>query len=158
MSRVSSPNMQGKASVHNAEVKDCFPECCVSPITSFPVCKNASCNSWLMFRWRTRMLVEHRYFEWFILFTVLVSSLVLVRFTFYPKSHFRYGTDFESLMFSTRIEQSAFKPWSVTLRCAPRPTRASWSIQIATNVRRQSPKFECHLSSTRNGRRAKCVW
>ena len=82
--RVTSPNMQSKAPVQNAEVKDCFPECCVSPLTSCAVCKNTSCNSWLMFRWRTRMLVEHRYFEWFILFTVLISSLVLVRFSFYP--------------------------------------------------------------------------
>lgn len=80
MSREPSPNMQGKAPVQHAEVKDCFPECCLSPLTSCAVCKNTSCNGWLMFRWRTRMLVEHRYFEWFILFTVLVSSLVLVSF------------------------------------------------------------------------------
>lgn len=83
VSRVSSPSIQGKASVQVMEVNDCFPECCVSPLTSCAVCKNVSCNRWLMFRWRTRMLVEHRYFEWFILFTVLISSLVLVRFTFF---------------------------------------------------------------------------
>lgn len=111
MSRVTSPNMQGKAPVQNAEVKDCFPECCVSPLTSCAVCKNTSCSDWLMFRWRTRMLVEHRYFEWFILLTVLVSSLVLVRFAFFPKSHFRYGTSLVSFMFYTQIEQSAFEPW-----------------------------------------------
>ena len=61
-----------------AEVEDCFPECCVSPLTSCACCKTFRCDRWLQFRWRTRMLVEHRYFEWFILFTVLISSLVLV--------------------------------------------------------------------------------
>ncbi|KAL9954360.1 hypothetical protein ACROYT_G041885 [Oculina patagonica] len=76
--RVSSPNLRSKSPVQTAEVKDCFPEICVSPLTSCAVCKNLSCRSWLLFRWRTRMLVEHRYFEWFILFTVLISSLVLV--------------------------------------------------------------------------------
>lgn len=61
-----------------AEVEDCFPECCVSPLTSCACCKTFRCDRWLQFRWRTRMLVEHRYFEWFILFTVLLSSFVLV--------------------------------------------------------------------------------
>lgn len=61
-----------------AEVEDCFPECCVSPLTSCACCKTFRCDRWLKFRWRTRMLVEHRYFEWFILFTVLLSSFVLV--------------------------------------------------------------------------------
>ena len=61
-----------------AEVEDCFPECCVSLLTSCACCKTFRCDWWLKFRWRTRMLVEHRYFEWFILFTVLLSSFVLV--------------------------------------------------------------------------------
>ena len=61
-----------------AEVEDCFPECCVFPLTSCACCKTFRCDRWLKFRWRTRMLVEHRYFEWFILFTVLLSSFVLV--------------------------------------------------------------------------------
>ncbi|RMX46589.1 hypothetical protein pdam_00019719 [Pocillopora damicornis] len=74
----SSPNRQGKSPVQPAEVDDCFPEFCMSPLTSCACCKNITCNNWLLFRWRTRTLVEHRYFEWFILFTVLISSLVLV--------------------------------------------------------------------------------
>ncbi|XP_015766470.1 PREDICTED: sodium channel protein type 5 subunit alpha-like [Acropora digitifera] len=74
----SRSNSKGQESSRNAEVEDCYPECCVAPLTSCACCKNIRCGSWLLFRWRTRMLVEHRYFEWFILFTVLISSLVLV--------------------------------------------------------------------------------
>ncbi|PFX17439.1 Sodium channel protein type 4 subunit alpha B [Stylophora pistillata] len=74
----SSPNRQGKSPVQPAEVDECFPEFCMSPLTSCACCKKITCNNWLLFRWRTRTLVEHRYFEWFILFTVLISSLVLV--------------------------------------------------------------------------------
>ena len=130
MPRVSSPNMQGKAPVQNAEVNDCFPECCVSPLTSCAVCKNTSCNNWLLFRWRTRTLVEHRYFEWFILFTVLISSLVLVRSCCcFPKSNVRYSTSFTSFMISTRIQQSALELWSITLHGGLRvPRENCWRI------------------------------
>lgn len=103
--RVSSPSIQGKASAQVMEVNDCFPECCVSPLTSCAVCKNVSCNRWLMFRWRTRMLVEHRYFEWFILFTVLISSLVLVRLTFFFQIPFPVWHCFRVVYESTLIEQ-----------------------------------------------------
>ena len=34
---------------------------------------------WLKFRCSIRCLVEHKYLEWFILFTVMFSSFVLVR-------------------------------------------------------------------------------
>ncbi|EDO46797.1 predicted protein, partial [Nematostella vectensis] len=57
------------------EIDDCFPECCMNA---------CGCTSgqqhfcWLKFRCRVRCFVEHRYFEWFILFTVMVSSFTLV--------------------------------------------------------------------------------
>lgn len=156
VSRVSSPNLQGKAPVQNAEVKDCFPECCVSPLTSCAVCKNISCNSWLMFRWRTRMLVEHRYFEWFILFTVLISSLVLVRFPFFlffsKISFLVWHCGFVSVRSlvgnialcsvssQRKLEHNATENWSIMQQTIKN------CIQVATNVRRQSPKFECYLS------------
>ena len=83
----SRSNSKGQESSRNAEVEDCYPECCVAPLTSCACCKNIRCGSWLLFRWRTRMLVEHRYFEWFILFTVLISSLVLVSHSKLSASH-----------------------------------------------------------------------
>ena len=55
------------------EVDDCLPECCVFPVSS------KQHFTWLKFRCSIRCLVEHKYFEWFILFTVMFSSFVLVR-------------------------------------------------------------------------------
>lgn len=128
MSRVTSPNMQGKAPVQNAEVKDCFPECCVSPLTSCAVCKNTSCNGWLMFRWRTRMLVEHRYFEWFILLTVLVSSLVLVRFPFFPKSHSGMALVSCRLCFPLKSSSLRSSPGGIALCCASSQRKMEYNL------------------------------
>ena len=55
------------------EVDDCLPECCMLPVFSRQHFK------WLKFRCSIRCLVEHKYLEWFILFTVMFSSFVLVR-------------------------------------------------------------------------------
>ncbi|CAH3140850.1 unnamed protein product [Porites lobata] len=54
------------------EVDDCLPECCMLPVFSRQHFK------WLKFRCSIRCLVEHKYLEWFILFTVMFSSFVLV--------------------------------------------------------------------------------
>ena len=56
------------------EVDDCMPECCMIPAVS----SNENFR-WLKCRCSIRCVVEHKYFEWFILFTVIFSSLVLVR-------------------------------------------------------------------------------
>lgn len=55
------------------EVDDCLPECCMFSMSSRLHFR------WLKFRCSIRCLVEHKYFEWFILFTVMFSSFVLVR-------------------------------------------------------------------------------
>ena len=126
MPRVPSPNMQGKSPVQNAEVKDCFPECFVSPLTSCAVCKNTSCNSWLIFRWRTRMLVEHRYFEWFILLTVLVSSLVLVRVALFAKISFLVWHWFR-VVYVFYSNRAVCIRALVALRCVVRASRKNLS-------------------------------
>ncbi|KAJ7374231.1 hypothetical protein OS493_007307 [Desmophyllum pertusum] len=54
------------------EVDDCLPECCMFSVSSSQHFK------WLKFRCSIRCLVEHKYFEWFILFTVMFSSFVLI--------------------------------------------------------------------------------
>ena len=74
----SRQNRQGGISSQLAEIDGCFPEWCLLPFTSLPCWDDMQWSRWLKFRWLTRQMVEHRYFEWFILLTVLVSSLVLV--------------------------------------------------------------------------------
>ncbi|RMX45224.1 hypothetical protein pdam_00020953 [Pocillopora damicornis] len=54
------------------EVDDCLPECCMFSMSSRLHFR------WLKFRCSIRCLVEHKYFEWFILFTVMFSSFVLI--------------------------------------------------------------------------------
>ena len=55
------------------EVDDCLPECCMFNRSS------KQHFAWLKLRCSIRCLVEHKYLEWFILFTVMFSSFVLVR-------------------------------------------------------------------------------
>ncbi|XP_031570121.1 sodium channel protein 60E-like [Actinia tenebrosa] len=55
------------------EIDDCFPQCCM-----ICYCPSGQHFCWLKFRCRVRCFVEHRYFEWFILFTVMISSFILV--------------------------------------------------------------------------------
>lgn len=58
------------------EIDDCLPEYCVG----CPLWKSSSSRHfcWLKFRCRVRVLVEKKYFEWFILATVFFSSFTLV--------------------------------------------------------------------------------
>lgn len=64
------------------KVRDCCPSCCY--------CNSLCCSSyrdsclrrgWHSMRWHLIALVEHKYFEAFILFMILISSLTLVRRT-----------------------------------------------------------------------------
>ena len=60
------------------EIDDCLPERCVNvdcPLWK-PLSKRHFC--WLKFRCRVRVFVEKKYFEWFILATVFMSSFTLV--------------------------------------------------------------------------------
>lgn len=72
---VSTANQSAKGipPKYIVEVDDCLPECCMLPVFSRQHFK------WLKFRCSIRCLVEHKYLEWFILFTVMFSSFVLVR-------------------------------------------------------------------------------
>ncbi|XP_031569259.1 sodium channel protein 60E-like, partial [Actinia tenebrosa] len=55
-------------------ITECFPEFLMAPFDCLPW----TCFWWLRLRGRVRWFVEHRYFEWFILSLVFISSLVLV--------------------------------------------------------------------------------
>ena len=69
----ASQSPKGIPPKYIVEVDDCLPECCMLPVFSRQHFK------WLKFRCSIRCLVEHKYLEWFILFTVMFSSFVLVR-------------------------------------------------------------------------------
>lgn len=58
------------------EIDDCLPEYCVDCPLWKPFSPRHFC--WLKFRCRVRVLVEKKYFEWFILATVFFSSFTLV--------------------------------------------------------------------------------
>jgi len=55
-------------------ITECFPEFLMAPFDCLPL----TCYWWLRFRGRVRFFVEHRFFEWFILSLVFISSFVLV--------------------------------------------------------------------------------
>ena len=59
-------------------VDDCLPEYCAC--VDCPLWKHLSTHNfcWLKFRGRVRVFVEKKYFEWFILATVFLSSFTLV--------------------------------------------------------------------------------
>lgn len=59
------------------EIDDCLPEYCMDCPLWKPSSPRHFC--WLKFRCRVRVLVEKKYFEWFILVTVFFSSFALVR-------------------------------------------------------------------------------
>ena len=61
------------------EIDDCLPEYCMDCPLWKPFSSRRFC--WLKFRCRVRVLVEKKYFEWFILATVFLSSFALVRYT-----------------------------------------------------------------------------
>lgn len=61
------------------EIDDCLPEYCMDCPLWKPFSSRRFC--WLKFRCRVRVLVEKKYFEWFILATVFLSSFALVRCT-----------------------------------------------------------------------------
>ncbi|KAL9953553.1 hypothetical protein ACROYT_G040985 [Oculina patagonica] len=71
---IASDNQSPKRTPNRyiVEVDDCLPECCMFSMSSHQHFK------WLKFRCSIRCLVEHKYFEWFILFTVMFSSFVLI--------------------------------------------------------------------------------
>ena len=58
------------------EIDDCLPEYCMECPLWKPFSSRHFC--WLKFRCRVRVLVEKKYFEWFILVTVFLSSFALV--------------------------------------------------------------------------------
>ena len=58
------------------EIDDCLPEYCMDCPLWKPFSSRRFC--WLKFRCRVRVLVEKKYFEWFILATVFLSSFALV--------------------------------------------------------------------------------
>ncbi|KXJ05965.1 Sodium channel protein 1 brain [Exaiptasia diaphana] len=55
-------------------ITECFPEFLMAPFDCLPL----TCYWWLRLRARVRFIVEHRFFEWFILSLVFISSFVLV--------------------------------------------------------------------------------
>ena len=59
------------------EIDDCLPECCMCYS-----CSSRGHFKWLKLRCRVRGLVEHKFFEGFIIVMVIFSSLVLVSFYF----------------------------------------------------------------------------
>ena len=61
------------------EIDDCLPEYCMDCLLWKPFSSRRFC--WLKFRCRVRVLVEKKYFEWFILATVFLSSFALVSYT-----------------------------------------------------------------------------
>ena len=61
------------------EIDDCLPEYCMDCPLWKPFSSRRFC--WLKFRCRVRVLVEKKYFEWFILATVFLSSFALVGYT-----------------------------------------------------------------------------
>lgn len=58
------------------EIDDCLPEYCMDCPLWKPFSPRHFC--WLKFRCRVRVFVEKKYFEWFILLTVFLSSFTLV--------------------------------------------------------------------------------
>ena len=58
------------------EIDDCLPEYCMNCPLWKPFSPQNFC--WLKFRCKVRVLVEKKYFEWFILASVFLSSFALV--------------------------------------------------------------------------------
>ena len=70
---------ENETETHIVQLDECFPSCCVPYL-----CCNRY-RKWLMFRYRVRCFVKHRYFERIILFLILASSFVLVSIVDYCK-------------------------------------------------------------------------
>lgn len=71
------------------EIDDCLPEYCMDCPLWKPFSSRRFC--WLKFRCRVRVLVEKKYFEWFILATVFLSSFALVSCTIHFEIKCLYG-------------------------------------------------------------------
>lgn len=72
-----------KKSHYGSEILDIPPDCCPAPISKhFSRCSLCIPESikklWTLTRRQTLRFVEHRYFEWFIIVSILVSSATLV--------------------------------------------------------------------------------
>ena len=96
---------ENETETHIVQLDECFPSCCVPYL-----CCNRY-RKWLMFRYRVRCFVKHRYFERIILFLILASSFVLVSIVDYCKSYAtRTGT-------STRTMQNNTEHNDLTWEC-----------------------------------------
>ncbi|XP_078349240.1 sodium channel protein 1 brain-like [Oculina patagonica] len=72
-----SPNLSAtRPTRYMMEIDDCLPEYCMDCPLWKPFSPRHFC--WLKFRCRVRVLVEKKYFEWFILATVFLSSFTLI--------------------------------------------------------------------------------
>ena len=59
-------------------IEDCLPEHCACVDCQLWRPLSTESISWLKFRGRVRIFVEKKYFDWFILFMVFLSSFMLV--------------------------------------------------------------------------------
>ena len=59
-------------------IEDCLPEHCACVDCQLLRPLSTESISWLKFRGRVRIFVEKKYFDWFILFMVFLSSFMLV--------------------------------------------------------------------------------